>query len=135
MSFVKFSGEDATWVRFADSRIYIGDVVDESKSSSMGVGLAHFGAGEEMPWTPSYDEAIVVLSGEFTVERGSERITAARGEIAWVRPGPEVIFRAGDEPVTLAFASHPVWKHSEAAAAASSVLHPVGLAEVEGVIR
>ncbi|ANY07758.1 hypothetical protein [Pseudonocardia sp. HH130630-07] len=135
MSFVKYTAEDASWMRFADRRIFLGDVVDASNSTSMGVGLAHFGAGESMPWTPSYDEAVVVLDGEFTVERGAERVTAGPGEIIWLRPGPEVVYRAGPEPVTLAFATHPVWTSTDETAAAASVLQPVALAEVEGANR
>ena len=63
----------------------------------MTVGFARYGAGESNPWTMSYDEALIVTSGRFTVESDGIDITAGPGEAIYLRDGTEVVYRADED--------------------------------------
>ncbi|WP_017601781.1 hypothetical protein [Nocardiopsis lucentensis] len=125
MSISKFTADDAAWVRFGDSGVYIGNVLHEKNSTSMGAGFACFEAGALMTWTPSYDEVIVVRSGRFTVDSEDGSVTAGPGEIVWVRASAPVTFRAGAQKTWIAFATHPIWDATPEAKSQASALHPV----------
>ncbi|MEG8181500.1 hypothetical protein GZH49_23645 [Nocardia terpenica] len=125
MALQKYTADDAKWIQFGESDIFIGDVLHEGNSTSLGGGFAHFHPGTSMTWTPSYEEIIVVLSGAFTVESASGSVIAGPGEIVRVDSDAEVTFRAGAEKVVLAFATYPVWGGTDETKASASVLRPV----------
>lgn len=125
MSTSKFTTDDAAWIRFGDTGVYIGNVLDEKNSASMGGGYACFLPGAAMTWTPSYDEVIVVQSGEFTVDSPEGATTAGPGEMLWVRASVPVTFRAGREKTWIAFATYPIWSQTPESKSQSSVLQPV----------
>jgi ethanolamine utilization protein EutQ len=87
-----FTAQDVdTWYRRGDRKIFLGDVLDPSTSESMSVGYARYAPGESNEWVVTYDEALIVTRGAFTV-------TSADGVEATARPG-EVIFLDAGTPV------------------------------------
>lgn len=125
MSTSRFTTDDAAWVRFGDAGVYIGNVLHEKNSTSMGAGFACFLPGAAMTWTPSYDEVIVVRSGEFTVDSQDGCTTAGPGELVWVRASVPVTFRAGRETTWIAFATYPIWDSTPESKAQAQALQPV----------
>lgn len=74
---------------------------------------------------PSYDEVIVVRSGEFTVDSQDGCTTAGPGELVWVRASVPVTFRSGRETTWIAFATYPIWDSTPESKAQVQVLQPV----------
>ncbi|MDT0330164.1 hypothetical protein [Nocardiopsis lambiniae] len=125
MSISRFTAADAAWVRFGDAGVYIGNVLHERNSTSMGGGFACFLPEAAMTWTPSYDEVIVVRSGEFTVDSETGSTTAGPGELVWVKASVPVTFRAGREKTWIAFATYPIWDATPESKAQAAALQPV----------
>ena len=124
MACFKLTQDDAAWEQFGEAQIYIGDVLDEARSTSMGVGYARYAHGESNAWTVSYDEALIILGGTFTVEFGKDAVTAGPGELIWLEKGTSVVYRT-DTEVTLVYVTYPVWGATEESKAASDVLRPI----------
>jgi ethanolamine utilization protein EutQ len=99
-----------TWWRRVGRRIFLGDVLDPSNSDSMTVGFARYGPGESNGWVVTYDEALIVTKGAFTVaaEDGQET-TARAGEIIFLRAGTPVVYSAKDEGAELVYVTYPHW--------------------------
>ncbi|CAM4008663.1 hypothetical protein GCM10009799_41290 [Nocardiopsis rhodophaea] len=125
MTISKYTSDNAHWIQFGDAEVFIGDVLTEENSKSMGGGFACFLPEASMTWSPSYDEAIIVLAGKFTVDSKDSSATAGPGEMIWVEAGTSVTFRAGREKVWLAFATYPLWGTTTETQANSSALRPV----------
>jgi ethanolamine utilization protein EutQ (cupin superfamily) len=126
MAIVKLTQDDAKWQRFGDHDIFLGDVVDDSRSRTMGVGYARYRAGERNEWTVDYDEALIVISGHFTVDApdGSTSVTAGPGEIIWLDAKTPVVYTAEDA-VVLAWVTYPVWSLTEGTKEQADVLQSV----------
>jgi ethanolamine utilization protein EutQ (cupin superfamily) len=125
MACFKLTQDDAAWAQFGEAQIYIGDVWDEARSTSMGVGYARWEQGEANAWTVSYDEVLIVVSGTITVQFGQESVTAGPGELIWLEKGTSVVYR-GDTAAVVVYVTYPVWGATEESKAASDVLRPVG---------
>jgi ethanolamine utilization protein EutQ len=106
-----FTAEDVdTRYRRVDRRIFLGDVVDPSNSDSMTVGFARYAPGESTEWVVTYDEALIVTKGAFTVIAEDGRETTARpGEIIFLRAGTAVLYSARDEGAELVYVTYPHW--------------------------
>lgn len=102
------SGDDLEWFRRLDQNLQLADAIDQRHDAAMTVGFARYGAGESNPWTVSYDEALVVTRGRFSVESGGTVTTAAAGEVIYLRAGTDLIYRA-DEESEVVYVSHPHW--------------------------
>lgn len=65
----------SSWYQARGVKMAIGDVLDASNSESMSVGFARYAAGAENAWTVTYDEALVITRGVFSVisEQGPDR--------------------------------------------------------------
>jgi len=74
----------------------------------MTVGFARYGAGESNPWTVSYDEALVITRGRFTVQSNGKDTTASAGEVIYLRTGTELRYVA-EEETELVYVTHPHW--------------------------
>jgi ethanolamine utilization protein EutQ len=99
-----------TWYRPGDRRIFLGDAVDSSNSESMSVGFARYAPGESNEWVVTYDEALIVTRGAFTVAAEDGRETTARaGEIIFLRRGTAVVYSAKDEGAELVYVTYPHW--------------------------
>ena len=125
MAGFKFTLDDAKWVQFDSSRIFLGEVVDETNSSSMGVGYARYDAGEANEWTLSYDEALIVLKGSFTVAVGDGEVSAGLGDVLWLEAGTSVVYKANEDAV-LVYVSYPMWCSTKGTKANAALLRPVG---------
>jgi ethanolamine utilization protein EutQ len=112
------AGDVDTWYRPGDRRIFLSDVLDPSNSESMSVGFARYAPGESNEWVVTYDEALVVTRGSFTVAAEDGRETTARaGEIIFLRKGTAVVYSAKDEGAELVYVTYPHWTHTSADAA------------------
>jgi ethanolamine utilization protein EutQ len=74
----------------------------------MTVGFARYRAGEKNEWTVSYDEALVVVRGAFTVRTAAGSVSARTGEVIYLHTGAEVVYQA-DEDTELVYVTHPHW--------------------------
>jgi ethanolamine utilization protein EutQ len=84
MACCKFTEHEAKWAQFSASKIFLGDMVDETNSPSMGVGYARYDKGESNEWTVTSDGVLVILKGSFTVESDTTSVTASPGEMIWL---------------------------------------------------
>jgi ethanolamine utilization protein EutQ len=109
-----FRAEDVdAWYRPGNRRIFLADVVDPGNGESMSVGFARYAPGESNAWTITYDEALIVTKGSFTVaaEDGRET-TAGAGEIIFLRKGTAVVYSAKDEGAELVYVTYPHWSQA-----------------------
>lgn len=101
---------DAPFEKFVpDSEVYLGDVVDRSHGHSMSVGWARYAAGASNDWTLTYDEALVVTKGTFTVRTPEGDSTAREGEVIFIAEGTPVTYHA-DTDAELVYVAHPHWR-------------------------
>lgn len=99
----------AEWWQARGVGMKIGDAVDHtSDHGSLSVGFARYAKGAENAWTVSYDEALVITKGRFTVETKDGAHTADAGEVIVLDSGSEVVYRA-DEETELVYVTHPHW--------------------------
>lgn len=102
------SDDDLTWYRRHEQAIVLADALDGTDDVAMTVGFARYGPGEANPWTTSYDEALVITSGRFTVESGGRAVSAGPGEVIFLRRGTELVYKA-DEETELVYVTYPHW--------------------------
>lgn len=96
------------WYRRGSQELLLADAISEPDGTAMTVGFARYAAGEINPWTVTYDEALVVTRGRFTVESEAGSTTAGPGEVIYLRTGTELVYRA-DEETELVYVTHPHW--------------------------
>jgi ethanolamine utilization protein EutQ len=97
-----------TWWQRGEQRLYLGDVVDHTTEAAMSVGFARYRKGEANPWTVTYDEALIVTKGAFTVRTADGAASARAGEVIYLPAGTELVYQA-DEDTELVYVSHPHW--------------------------
>jgi ethanolamine utilization protein EutQ len=102
------SNDDLEWFRRYDQELLLADAVDQRHGAAMTVGFARYGAGESNPWTVSYDEALIVTKGRYSVESGGVVTTAVAGEVIYLRAGTELVYRAEQESEVV-YVSYPHW--------------------------
>lgn len=124
MACYKLTENDAKWVQFGEEQIFLGDVRDESNSTSMGVGYARYANGEFNAWTVTYDEVLIILNGSFGVEFDGRSVTAGPGEMIWLEAGTSLVYKANTE-VLLVYVSYPVWGATDGSKANADLLRPV----------
>lgn len=101
--------DPTTWYRRGDQEIHLADMVDSnSPGAAMTVGFARYGKGETNPWVLTYDEALVVTKGAFTVWTGDHATSAKAGQVLYLRAGAEVLYQA-DEDTELVMVTYPHW--------------------------
>ncbi|WP_414939584.1 cupin [Amycolatopsis sp. cmx-11-51] len=123
MSVEHFMSADAsTWFQRLDQQIFLADVLSEDSGAAMSVGFGRYRKGEKNPWKMTYDEALVITSGVFTVEDPSGSVTARAGEVIYLRAGTEVVY-AAEEDTELVYVTYPHWL---AATEASVEAHRLG---------
>jgi ethanolamine utilization protein EutQ len=105
----RYSHDDVSaWYQARGVEMAIGDVVDASNGESMSVGFARYAKGAANEWTVTYDEALVITSGLFTVESPDGPRTAKAGEVIFLERGARVVYRA-EEDTELVYVSYPHW--------------------------
>jgi ethanolamine utilization protein EutQ len=109
MNVTAFRSDDVrTWWQRGDQQLFLGDVVDHSTGAAMSVGFARYRKGEANPWTVTYDEALIVTRGAFTVQTAEGDVAARAGEVIYLPAGTELVYRA-DEDTELVYVSYPHW--------------------------
>jgi ethanolamine utilization protein EutQ len=98
----------SAWYQARGVEMAIGDVVDETNGDSMSVGFARYAKGAENEWTVTYDEALVITKGRFTVDSSHGPRTAGAGEVIFLPRGTRVVYRA-EEDAELVYVTHPHW--------------------------
>jgi ethanolamine utilization protein EutQ len=120
----RFSPDEVqSWDRSGPRRIFLSDVLDASNSDSMSVGFARYGPGETNAWVVTYDEALIVTRGAYTVtsEDGVET-TARAGEVIFLRAGTPVVYSAKDEGADVVYVTYPHWVDAQRRSEHASLL-------------
>jgi ethanolamine utilization protein EutQ (cupin superfamily) len=105
----RFAPEDVRqWYRARGVGMAIGDVVDATNGDSMSVGFARYAKGASNEWTVTYDEALVITKGTFSVDSELGSTTARAGEVIFLRAGARIAYRA-DEDAELVYVTYPHW--------------------------
>src|ERR687891_1028208 len=122
----KFTPEDIeTWYQAGERSIFLGDVLGHGNSESMTVGFARYAPGESNEWVVTYDEALIITSGTFTVRsRDGVETTARAGELIFLRKGTPLVYSAEDEGAELVYVTYPHWAQTEAQAAFLEAFQP-----------
>jgi ethanolamine utilization protein EutQ len=112
-----FTSEDVeTWYRPGEIQMHLGDVLDPSNSESMSVGFAHYAPGASNEWTVTYDEALIVTNGAFTVTSADGVETTARaGQVIFLRAGTPVVYSAKEDGAVVVYVTYPHWVEAHAA--------------------
>lgn len=69
-----------------------------SDGSDLGTGFGRF-SGADIPWTVQYDEVLLVLDGELTVETDAGRLTAGPKDSIWLPRGTALRYTADNAMV------------------------------------
>jgi ethanolamine utilization protein EutQ len=110
------AGDVETWYRPGEIKMLLGDVLDPSNSESMSVGFAHYEPGASNEWVVTYDEALIVTTGAFTVTSADGVETTARaGEVIFLRAGTPVVYSAKAEGAEVVYVTYPHWAEAHAA--------------------
>ncbi|MCB5411241.1 ethanolamine utilization protein EutQ [Pseudogemmobacter faecipullorum] len=89
------------------------EVAGLADRSALAGGFARFTAAE-IPWQLRYDELILVLEGEFTVETAEGRLSAGPRDTIWLPAGTKVTYIA--ENALVFYSLQPAsWASEEAA--------------------
>jgi ethanolamine utilization protein EutQ len=121
-----FTAEDVdTWYRPQEIEMLLGDVLDPSNSESMTVGFAHYAPGAANEWVVTYDEALIITRGAFTVTSADGVETTARvAEIIFLRAGTPVVYSAKGDGAELVYVTYPHWSETEASERFLDVFQP-----------
>ena len=108
------AGDVDTWYRSGDRKIFLSDVVDPNNSESMSVGFARYAPGESNEWVVTYDEALIVTKGAYSVtsEDGVET-TARAGDVIFLRAGTPVVYSAKEEGAEVVYVTYPHWMQAQ----------------------
>jgi ethanolamine utilization protein EutQ len=119
-----FTADDvATWYRAGDRRIFLGDVLDPGNSQSMSVGFARYAPGESNEWVVTYDEALIVTRGAYTVTSAEGAETTARaGEVIFLGKGTRVVYSAKEEGADVVYVTYPHWVQAQEASEHAALL-------------
>ncbi|MBA2519259.1 MAG: cupin [Chloroflexia bacterium] len=110
MSVQKFSIQDAPLERFVpDQDVFLGDVINQANGDSMSVGWARYSKGARNEYTITYDEALIVTKGRFTVRSAEGDLTANAGEVIYLSKGTAVTYIA-DEDCDVVYVTYPFWR-------------------------
>jgi ethanolamine utilization protein EutQ len=110
-----FKPEDVdTWYRSGERQIFLGDILDPSNSESMSVGFARYASGESNNWVVTYDEALIVTRGAYTVTSADGvKATARAGEVIFLLKGTPVVYSAKEEGADVVYVTYPHWMDAQ----------------------
>ncbi len=98
-----------TWYQAGDRKVFIADVLDSSSSASMSVGFARYDKGATNEWVVTYDEALIVTKGAFTVHSADGAITAKPGEVIFLTAGTKVVYQGEEDGTEVVYVTYPHW--------------------------
>jgi ethanolamine utilization protein EutQ len=114
MSVKHFTIRDpAIWYQAGDRQIFLADVVDSSNSDTMSVGFARYNKGEFNEWIVTYDEALIVTKGVFTVRSTDDVTTAKAGEVIFLTKGTKVVYQGEEDNTEVVYVSYPHWFNAQ----------------------
>lgn len=117
-----------TWYQHTDRQIFLGDVLDSSNSDTMSVGFARYSQGQINEWTVTYDEALIVTKGSFTVRSEDGAKTAKAGEVIFLTKGTKVVYQAEEDNTEVVYVTYPHWFDAQRNSTHANLLdafHPV----------
>lgn len=80
------------------------------ESPTIGGGLVEMEACE-VPWTPNYDEIVIVMDGEMVIRQAGQDHFAQKGDMYLIRYGADIIYKT-DTRATFAWVLYPAgWKN------------------------
>lgn len=110
MSVTHFTAKDASYVRYQDKEVFLGDVLDDSQSTTMSAGYyINLNKGVNNEWIVGYDEVLVVTRGALTIRFDGGSKTARQGEIIFLTKGTKVFYEAGEDDTQAVYVSYPYW--------------------------
>lgn len=110
MSVQHFTIQDsATWYQAGDRQIFLADVVNSSNSHTMSVGFGRYDKGEFNEWIVTYDEALIVTKGVFSVRSADVTKTAKAGEVIFLTKGTKVVYQGEADNTEVVYVSYPHW--------------------------
>ena len=78
---------------------------EHKKQTELGTGFGRF-TDAVIPWTVKYDEILLVVEGEVTVETNRGDFKAGPNDCIWLPKGTELTYRA--KSALVFYAIHPV---------------------------
>ncbi|MBR2687300.1 MAG: hypothetical protein IKE42_05570 [Aquamicrobium sp.] len=106
----KFNISDAPLSKlYPEKTIELGDVIDRRSGGTISIGYARYKSGEANDWKVTYDEALVITKGNFTVVYDGEDYTAALGEVIYLKKDTTIFYRANTD-VELVYVTYPHWR-------------------------
>jgi ethanolamine utilization protein EutQ len=125
-----FTPDDVqTWYQAEGRQIFLSDVVDEGNSDTISVGFARYAAGASNEWVVTYDEALIVTRGAFSVTSADGlKTTAAVGELIFLSRGTKVVYSAEDTGADVVYVTYPHWMNAQQQSEHAALLeafHPV----------
>jgi ethanolamine utilization protein EutQ len=112
-----------TWYRAGQREILLGDVADASNTeAALGVGFALYGRGATNDWVVTYDEALVVIKGTFSVRTEEGTVTARAGEVILLTKGTKLSYIGQEEGTEVVYVSHPHWADAQSASPHAALL-------------
>jgi ethanolamine utilization protein EutQ len=110
MSVQHLTIEDATmWWQAGDRRVFIADILDSSNSASMSVGFARYDKGATNEWVVTYDQALIVTKGVFSVRSADGVTTARAGEVIFLTEGTRVVYEGEEDGTEVIYVTFPHW--------------------------
>lgn len=114
MSVKHFTIKDvAEWYQRGDRQIFLGDVLDEKNSDTMSVGFCRYQKGESNEWIVTYDEALIVTKGVFSVGSEGETKTAKAGEVIFLTKGTKIVYQGEEDNTEVVYVSYPHWMKAQ----------------------
>jgi ethanolamine utilization protein EutQ len=118
-----------TWYQYKDRPMFLGGVLDETNSETLGVGFLRYKAGESNEWIVAYDEVNIVTMGAFTFRTNDGEFTAKAGEVLHITRGTRVIYEA-PEDTEVVYVTYPHFMPAQLASEHAYLLddfHPAQL--------
>ena len=126
------------WHQSDGRQIFLSDVVDSTNGDTMSVGFARYAPGESNEWVVTYDEALIVTRGAYSVTSADGvKTTAQVGEIIFLSKGTKVLYSAEDDGAEVVYVTYPHWidaQRESDRAALLETFHPVEGAPPRGSV-
>ena len=111
----RFGADDVdTWHKAEGRQIFLADVVDPDNGGTMSVGFARYAPGESNDWVVTYDEALIVTRGTYSVTSADGRkTTAGVGDVIYLEAGTPVRYSAEDQGADVVYVTYPHWMEAQ----------------------
>jgi ethanolamine utilization protein EutQ len=118
-----------TWYQSEEREVFLSDVVDPTNGETMSVGFARYAPGESNEWVVTYDEALIVTRGAYSVTSADGvKTTAQAGELIFLDKGTRVVYSAEEAGADVVYVTYPHWMDAQRRSEHAALLetfHPV----------